>query len=266
MNIEIVCFLSGFHLGVVDRLLLVRIAFLSSVLILVCSRYYGLFFPITEPLFRSRPDEFSLPRLSWMGRSYVLARASLVVVCLLALFGLGGPLLLVLIVMLFAALDFYTANFTPKIWPNLFHLHVFGTLCVLGELAPVFSPSSPISFSCTTILLMRWQVGLIYFFAGVVKVIHGGIDWALKAKSLHFVVLTNGTRLGRFLLSDFRSRRAASIGALILELFLPFLLFFPSLYPLFAFLALSFHFATYGMFGISFWHLWVFFPALFLLP
>ena len=83
MNIEIVCFLSGFHLGVVDRLLLVRIAFLSSVLILVCSRYYGLFFPITEPLFRSRPDEFSLPRLSWMGRSYVIARVSLVVACCL---------------------------------------------------------------------------------------------------------------------------------------------------------------------------------------
>ena len=259
-------FLSGFHLGIVDRLLLVRITFLSSVLILVCSRYYGLFFPRTEPLFTAGPGDCPLPRLSWMGRSYVLIRVSLVVACLLALFGLGGPLLLVLIVLSFAALDFYTANFTPKIWPNLFHLHVFGTLCVLGELAPVLSPVSPISFSQTTIVLMQWQVGLIYFFAGVAKVIHGGIDWALKAKSLHFVVLTNGTRLGRFLLSDFRSRRAASIGALLLELLLPFLLFFPSLHPLFAFLALSFHLATYGMFGISFWHLWVFFPALFLLP
>ena len=256
--------LFGGPAGIADRLCLVRITLVISIAILVSSRYYGKFYPQAEQLFKAKPGDCALPRLSWMGKNYALVRMGIFVSCLLAVFGLGGPFLLFLIVIGFAALDCYTANFTPKIWPNLFHLHVFGILCLLGELALLIAPLNSSSFSRMTIVLMQWQVGLIYFFAGIAKLVHGGIDWPLRATSLHLIVLTNGTSIGRFLLANGGARRAASFSALTLEILLPVLLFFPSFYPLFAASAFLFHLITYGMFGISFWHLWVFFPSLFL--
>ena len=236
-----------------------------TILALVASREYGIFLPSIEPIMLSDSSFKEEAKIFSLVQFYPVARAFLIGSCILVFIGVYPAITVTLLVIGFLFLDCYFANLTPEVWPNFFHLHFIGICCILLESLRYLEfpamPASPEVFT-TVYQVIFIQIGLIYFFSGLAKLIHGGVAWAHNAESLHLILLMRGSSLGKLILSRPFPRRMAGTGTIIFELFAPVLLFLPNGFVYLSISAFLFHMATYAFIRISFWHLWVFFPAL----
>lgn len=244
-----------------ERLAAVRFTLGLVVAALALSPAFGAFHAESETLLYD-PASW-VPRL---GKHLRVLRAALALLGVLAALGRGGPVVLIAMAGSFALLDAYVARFTPQVWSNFFHLHVFALSCSLASSAQLFLEPGPAaevaSFALTT---MSIQAGLVYLLAGVSKLRLGGLEWFSSGRTVLAASVFRGTALGRRALAIGSLRSLVAVGTGLFELGAPVLLFWPSLQRAFAVIAFTFHMGTLTTLRISFWHLWIFFPALFLL-
>ncbi|MEY4544679.1 MAG: hypothetical protein RL685_874 [Pseudomonadota bacterium] len=249
------------HRDALERLAAVRLTLGLVVAALALSPAFGAFHAESEPLLYD-PDS-RVPRLA---RHLSALRAAVALLGVLAALGVGGPVVLLAMAGGFALLDAYVARFTPQVWSNFFHVHVFALCCSVASGAQLLlergSAAEVASFALTT---MSLQVGLVYFLAGLSKLRLGGFEWFSSGRTVLAASVFRGTALGRRVLAVDTLRSLVGVGTGLFELGAPLLLFWPSLHRSFAIIAFAFHMGTLGTLRISFWHLWVFFPALFLL-
>jgi hypothetical protein len=244
-----------------ERLAAVRLTLGLVVAALALSPAFGAFHAESEPLL-CEPARW-LPQL---GKHLRALRASVALLGVLTALGLGGPLVLLAMAAGFALLDAYVARLTPQVWSNFFHLHVFALSCLVASSAQRWLQPGPAgevaSFALTT---MSLQVGLVYFLAGLSKLRLGGLEWFSSGRTVLAASVFRGTSLGRRVLAVHSLRSWVGVGTGLFELGAPALLFWPALHRPFALIAFAFHMGTLSTLRISFWHLWIFFPALFLL-
>jgi Vitamin K-dependent gamma-carboxylase len=242
------------------RLDLVRTISGGTIFVLSRAPVYGRFYA---------ENEFVLyDRRSWLpplGALHVPLRTSVSVLALLVALGAGGLGTAAALLLAFGLLDRYLASLSPRLWNNLFHVHLFllGDCLVRAALlvAPRAQAELIASFVLTT---MQLQVGLVYLFAGVSKLRVGGLEWFIVGRTLMASTLFRGTRFGRRVVAIPVARRVLSAATAAFEFGAPALLLWPSMHLWFAVVALIFHLGVMLFMRIAFWHLWVFFPALFM--
>jgi hypothetical protein len=176
----------------------------------------------------------------------------------------------------FAAVSAYVAQFNPRLWNYNSHLNFF--LCAAtavdtskwlsvdkGEPRPLTSEERRMQ----SLALAAMQLGsaAIYTQAGLSKVIYGRTKWMTGGSTLKGALAVLGTPEGHRLSGDERLMKALSMATVAGELaFLPVLVAGWRGRRLISLGAVAFHLATKRFLGISFWHLWALYPALFIAP
>jgi hypothetical protein len=173
----------------------------------------------------------------------------------------------------FARLNEHVAAFFPKMWSYNSHLNVFmllvGALNTSDSLAIRTgrrrAPDPRVQ--SLVLALLQLNVGVLYFQSAVSKLRHGGVAWMTSGQTLRASTAMMGTPLGHWLYREPRLFRAFSIATVAIEAaFLPALIIGWPDRRLIAAAAGAFHLGAAAVLGISFWHLWALFPALFLAP
>ena len=171
----------------------------------------------------------------------------------------GKCLAAVLVVTGFLVLD-GMASGIGNLWSFNTHLHFWGILilCTWGGILP--------KKCCDRSLLMagaRVMVACVYARAGMSKVIYGGIEWMVSGSTPRYFSAIIGTDFGKSLYPYARLFQVFSVLTVLTELVLPLLLMVPKTRFWGSILAILLHLGIYAIMGISFWHLWCFFPVLF---
>lgn len=160
---------------------------------------------------------------------------------------------------IFTLLHFLNSTVVPEIWNYNTHLifFLFG-LALCGK-----SPSR--EWSSFIIFYFKLVVCLVYFGSALSKMIHGGVEWVITGRTLQQYTALIGTDIGKFLVTYKPIVVLLSFITLAFEtLFLLVLLPYKTVVKILILLAILFHCGVYICMGISFWHLWVLFPILFL--
>ena len=158
----------------------------------------------------------------------------------------------------FGVFNAYAAGFGPM-WSYNTHLHTF-------LLALVFAGRDVTSARAALILtLLQLDVGLLYFQAGVSKLLDGGVAWFTTGSTAAGFVALHGTPFGRALFAHPAAAPLVGLATGAFELgFLP-LLAAARLRRWLGAAGICFHLGAWATLGISFWHLWVLFVPLFLM-
>jgi hypothetical protein len=162
----------------------------------------------------------------------------------------------------FAILNCYVASFS-ELWNYNTHLNI---LLIALSFAPKNNAESSCNFDerrSAIIFFMRMQVAIIYLQTGLAKLVHGGLEWPEKAPYIHMIVQEGWAAPW---LSQW-PQLVWVLGACVIaiELLLPALFMCRRTHFLAVAVATLLHFGMYLAVGISFWHLWALFPALFVI-
>ncbi|WP_437690989.1 HTTM domain-containing protein [Sorangium sp. So ce176] len=209
------------------------------------------------------------PETYWSLRVLVAASA------LSTLLGLATRVSTVALALSFLVLNYYTAQFTGISWNYDTHLNFFAiALCAgrsgargsLDDLLGWTRPASARDVQQASFLLafMQLYVALLYFQAGVSKLVASGLVWLTSGVTPYRFTITSGAELGRYLTQwPWIFQVFTALGGLFELAFLPLMLWRRSCRAV-ALAAMAFHLGMYLVMGISFWHLWVLYPALFM--
>jgi len=164
--------------------------------------------------------------------------------------------------------------FPSEIWTYNTHLILFLGLSTIGLPRPEKRSSRSIMIrlnlsggsrnSSYALAFMQIWIVLIYFQTGLSKIIHSGPEWFLSGRTAMTFTAFDGTYFGIWILEYPWIFRLGSTLTVLLEIAFPLFLIVPRLRLLFLAGAFLFHTSTLVIMGISFWHLWILFPALFL--
>ncbi|MEV4398200.1 hypothetical protein [Nonomuraea sp. NPDC049607] len=176
----------------------------------------------------------------------------------------------------FAALNCYVAQFHPRLWNYNSHLNLFLCAATAVDTSKWLSvdkrPPGPLSkeeSQLQSLALAAMQLGAasIYSQAGLSKLIHGKLKWMVEGGTLKGSLAVLGTAEGHRLSANDPLMRVLSVATVVGEAaFLPLLVARWKNRRLIALGAVAFHLATKRFLGISFWHLWALYPALFIAP
>ncbi|KFE68869.1 HTTM domain-containing protein [Hyalangium minutum] len=244
------------------RLEWVRMTLGGTIFVLSRMPPYGRFYTENEATLYS-PGSWLPP----LGRLQPLLRTGVSLLALLVAVGLGGLGTAVALLLAFGLLDRYLASLSPRLWNNVFHVHLFLLGYCIARAAPLLAPPAQAERLASFMLTaMQFQVGLVYLLAGISKLRVGGLEWFTQGRTLLASTLFRGTALGRRVVAVPAARRAMGLASGAFELGAPALVLWPAMHPWLAVMAISFHLGVLLLMRISFWHLWVFFPALFITP
>ncbi|UQE03527.1 hypothetical protein [Bradyrhizobium japonicum] len=163
----------------------------------------------------------------------------------------------------FGWLNGYVSGF-GDLWNYNTHLNIF-LICL--SLCPTAGARNGSNFTreaaSALLFFMRFEVAIVYLQAGLAKLVHGGLLWPTRTPYVHLILQD---RLGATWLSNM-PEVVTLLGYLVIvsELALPILLLAKPTRWFGVTLAVLLHVSFYLGLGISFWHLWVLFPALFLI-
>lgn len=175
----------------------------------------------------------------------------------------------------YARLSEHVAAFFPQLWSYNSHLSVFLLLVGAVDTSQTLTlprgrtrrKSPDTRLQSLTLALLQLNVGVLYFQSAVSKLRYGGLAWMTSGRTLRASTALMGTPLGHWLYRDARLFRAFSVATVLVEAaFLPALVIGWPDRRLVALAAGGFHLGAAAVLGISFWHLWALFPALFLAP
>jgi hypothetical protein len=174
----------------------------------------------------------------------------------------------------FAVLNGYVAQFHPRLWSYNSHLNMFLCAATAVDTTKWLSverrPPAAISkdeAQLQSLALTAMQLGsaAIYSQAGLSKILHGKAQWMSEGSTLKGALAVLGTPAGYRLSTNDPLMRALSVATVVGETaFLPLLVTRWNDRRLIALGAIAFHLATKRLLGISFWHLWALYPALFI--
>lgn len=246
--------------NVVQRLALVRVTLGVTVFALVCSPGFGSFFVRMHHTLSGRATSASSLRAFTGIRVLTIGLAALLVS------GAGGAIGTAALLLCFALLDRYVARVTPRVWFNNFHVHYLLFAVFVTQACETFG-ATPKARSIESFMLtsMQLQAGSVYLLSGISKLRVGGLEWFATGRTLFAGTIFRGTRLGRFLVCLPGATRGIAFMTIVFELGAPMLILWPSSHVWFAAIAIAFHLGVLAVMRISFWHLWVFFPALFVI-
>jgi hypothetical protein len=246
--------------GAMRRLELVRMTLGGTIFLLASSPSYRRFYPENEALLYDRGGSWLPP----LGRLIGPLRIAVMALAALLAFGVGGLATAALLLLGFGLLDRYAASLTPRLWNNLFHVHVFLLCFCVAKAAPLVAAPAPAARLASFMLtVMQVQVGLVYLLAGISKLRVSGVAWFTGGRNLLASTIFRGTELGQSLVAISALRRSMAVATAVFELGAPALILWPAMHIWLAFMALAFHLGILLVMRISFWHLCVFFPALF---
>lgn len=163
----------------------------------------------------------------------------------------------------FLLFNYYVKSFSTTWWITNTHLNFFAlALCFV----PNQRHARSAELASFLISFMTLYVSILYFQAGLSKVIHGGFSWFFTGDRILTETLLLGTPLGKWLTQWPWIFSFLSFGTGVFELLLPPLFLFRSTQRQMAMIAFAFHMGTFMIMGISFWFLWALYPALFSRP
>lgn len=173
----------------------------------------------------------------------------------------GGRIVDVTCLLLLLGFNAHIMFYAPKSFNYNTHLHWFMFTLIFSRthkknIGRVDSNSFLLSF-CQVF------VGLIYFQAGLSKLVNSGLYWAKgDTIEIYSAILRSG--IGREVLNIPYASFVFGISTIVLELgFLPALFIFWRYRAVLATIMIIFHIGIYIVIGISFWPLWILFFALF---
>lgn len=162
----------------------------------------------------------------------------------------------------FFVLNGYVSAFA-EIWNFNAHLNIFLIALAFapGSRGSDRNGSSAIAFESSVLFFLRLQVALLYFQAGLTKLLSGGIFWAERTPYVN-LVLRDGWLSP--LLADSPGIVALLGNCVIVgEFLIFFMLLFRRTQVIAACCAIALHISFFLLLGIGFWHLILLYPALF---
>lgn len=173
----------------------------------------------------------------------------------------------------FGWLNFYISRFGGLVWSYNTHL-----VCFLGALVWVDTsqgfalwvwrraPPPPAGEEWASFVLacLQLYIAVMYFQTGLAKLLQGGAAWFLGGQTIYVNALVLGLARGRWAAQTFPWMfPLLGLGTAVLEFgFLPVWCGGRGLRGAVG-VAILFHCGTFALLGISFWHLWTLYPALF---
>ena len=243
------------------RLALLRVSLGCIILVLVGLGPYGDFYPETASfLYHPGPLLPFLPPLSagW----FSLLRGAVLVSSLLFLSGrwlrVTGPSL----ALSFFVFNYYVSRFAGAQWSYNVHLNLFSALfCCLytGQTTPQNNPER----SSLILSVMQLYVAFLYFQTALSKLLHGGLRWFLQGETIYTNALLLGGERGAFFASYSWLPPLLGVGTGLFEFGFLFLYLAGFSRRWLGVMGALFHLGIFAMLGISFWHLWLLYPALF---
>jgi hypothetical protein len=217
--------------------------------------------------------------VSFAGRLYLEGRANEVVgdhFSALRVASIGFALALALLprlaivwapalTLVFGLLNHYCASLTPSLWSYNAHLNLFAAGVALVEVASrARGQAIDLVWVERLFAFAQLYVAVFYFQSGLAKVVHGGMEWLTSGRAAWIFAIEMGTDLGRWMAGYPLLFALGSTVIVVFELlFLP--LFLTGRFRRFLLIgATSLHLTIWAVFDISFWHLWLLYPALFL--
>lgn len=180
----------------------------------------------------------------------------------------------VAVFVMYGVLNGWVAHLAPIMWNYNTHLLWFVLGIALTPSAAVYSVDAmrqrngPIArdrrrSSAIVLVSMQLFVGVIYFQAGLAKLVAVGPSWYTTGRTLEVSLIRQGSAAGLWLAQFPLIVRKLSLMTGAFELsFLP-LLMFKRLHAILAAVAIVFHLSCYVLLGISFWQLWLLYLPLF---
>lgn len=255
---------------VARRLALLRVSLGVVLLVLVGLGPYGSFYTETAS-YLYRPGALlpflpALPEEVWLVvRGIVLGAA------LCFLLGVGLRLVLPLLAASFFVLNYYVSRFADAQWSYNVHLNLFLVLLcftrtdqryALQKNALAYTPKEEEKGSLV-LSVMQLYVAVLYFQTGLSKLLQGGVRWFTHGETIYTSAILLGGPRGAFFASYPWLSVLSGVFTGIFELgfLLAYLVGLNRRWL--CVMAILFHTGTFLVLGISFWHLWLLYPALF---
>lgn len=257
------------------RLALVRVALGLVTAVLVSAGPYDHFFVDTAGLLY-RPGS-PLAFLPDFGEGYSLLRIIVIVSAVAFMAGLWTRVSGGVLAISFLILNFYVSRFSSAPWSYNTHLNFF--LIAAGFVAtgrywsidamrrraplPADTPGEG-EIASFVVSFMQLFVGVLYFQAGLSKLRHSGLEWYLGGQTFWATAVLTGTHLGRRLAAFPALFRVGAMLGGAFELLIAFLVPLRRAGVAIVVMSSLFHLSLWLILGISFWHLWMLVPVLFL--
>jgi hypothetical protein len=257
-----------------ERLALTRVSLGVTLLVMVVLGPFDRFFGETGPwLYGPRGLLAFIPTLG--PKTYLALRTLVAMSAVTVALGIATRASAGVLAVTFLVLNYYTAQFTGSAWNYDTHLNFFAAaLCLaksdarpsLDGLLGWTGPASERDAQQASFALafMQLYVALLYFQAGVAKLISPGLIWFTSGVTPYYFTAIAGTALGQYLTQwPWIFQVFTALSGLFEFSFLPLMLWRRTRRAA-VFAAMAFHLGTYLVMDISFWHLWMLYPALFL--
>lgn len=210
------------------------------------------------------------PRFTLTRRQYDLLRATGLAGMALWTVGVRHPAVRTVAATAFVSTNAYVAHFHPRFWNYNSHLSLFVAAAAAADLwPPATGPLPERTAQLQSVALASMQLGAatVYSQAGVSKLVHGGKEWMTTGRTVKGALALLGTPAGAELSRNDELMRLIAVLTVLGEAsFLPLLVARWQDRRLIAAGAVGFHLLTNRYLGISFWHLWWLYPALFVIP
>lgn len=194
---------------------------------------------------------------------YFALRYSIVIFLLFSIYKKYRKWYLLITLILFHLFQYLHYRLTPYAWNYNTHLSFFLLILTVSYFSEKTKYNSLIS--SFSISFPIFYVGCLYFQSGLSKLIYGGVDWIITGRTVLQFSYFLGTDLGRYVLAIPNAAQTISFFSILIELSVIFLIFFPKLYKIIGVLMICFHLGIKLTMNISFWHLIILFPALFII-
>lgn len=238
------------------RLSYMRISLSAIISILLIFGPYDSFYVDTAPWLYNR-----LAPLPNLGIHFLTLKYCTIALGIASALNLKRAMIRPLFAIAFLILNYYVTQFGTTYWITNTHLNFFTVALCFEPLCQQTKKEHEIA--SFIIAFMTTYIAVLYFQAGLSKVVHGHISWFLDGKRILHETLLLGTPIGKWLTQWPWIFQLFGIGTGVFELILPFGFFFKRTQVYVAATAILFHLSTFIVMGISFWFLWALFPGLF---
>lgn len=190
---------------------------------------------------------------------FFLLRAGLVGISVFT-FVKPGLMALSLLQFMFGAMYLYLGVISEALWNYNTHVLLISLLCLITGCKSYGRQQADDDLVSGISLLF----GLVYFQAGLSKIVYSGAEWMNSGLSIFVHLEDFNPNLSAILGGHKWLFQSAGYMTVLGELILGLLFILPRTTIWAASLAFLFHLLVWVSFGISFWHLWIFFPAVYL--
>jgi hypothetical protein len=261
-----------FHQPNVDRrIALLRISIGVTCVILITFGPFGRFYVDTADFLYSGCFPFYFfPNL---GRGFYVLKSIAILSGISLAAGFSTRFSSVIFAVTFSLFNFYVTCFGTTLWNYNTHLVFFSAALCFVNCNMFYSldsvktePQETSELTSYVISFMQLYVGVLYLQSGLSKLIYGGVEWFLSGRTLLGFTIQMGSGIGMHLTRFPFWFKLFAVLTLIFELgFLPILILSKRSQPYLGVVGILFHLAVFTILGISFWFLWILYPALFIL-